>query len=651
MNNKIDRINKLIEILNQASDSYYNSDKLLMSDKEFDKLFDELKSLEQETGYISTSSPTQKVGYEVKTKLEKVTHSSKMLSLDKTKNISELKKFIGDKEGILSWKEDGLTIVLSYDNGKLIDAVTRGNGEIGSRILHNAMAFKFGIPITINYKEKLVVRGEALISKEDFDKINVDGIYANPRNLTSGSIMALDNKIAKNRCLQFKAFSIAECDKHFNLYSQQLDWLKQIGFNPVEYFIIDRTTIESEILNFKSDINNYEFATDGLVLKYNDLKYGENLGFTSHHNLDSLAFKWKDSTVETTLRDIQFQVGRTGVLTPVANFDEIFIEGSMVGKASLHNISILKALELGIGDIISVYKANLIIPQLDSNLTRSNTFKLPTKCPECGGEVEIRQTDNAEFLICTNPNCKAKLVQKISHYVSRDAMNIIGLSEATIEKFINEGFIKDIPDLYNLYKYESQIMELEGFGSKSFFNLINAIEESKHCKLERLLFGLGFSNVGKGTAKDISKYFKGSIMDFMDAIGSHFDFTTIKDIGEITNYSIYEWFENDKNIDIMADLVGILEFEDNEQKQVKSEIKENKLLGKHVYPTGVFNLKKADLKLKLEEVGAIVESGFKKSLDYLICGGDTSKSGKIQKAIDNNVPLMTEEEMMEILGL
>ena len=641
---KIEQIKQLVNELNNASKLYYNTGKSLMTDKLWDAKFDELKKLESETGIVLTLSPTQKVGSIVMNNLEKVTHPKKMLSLDKTKDTNILKLFLKDYEGVLSWKEDGLTIVLSYDNGVLIDGVTRGNGEIGSRILSNAKVFKTGIPLKISYKGHLVIRGEGLISKQDFNEININNEYANPRNLTSGSIMALDNKIAKDRCLQFKAFSIAECDKSFKLYSEQLEWLKEIGFNPVEYKTVDNITLENEILNFKSEINNYDFMTDGLVLRINNIKIGENLGFTNHHYLHSLAFKWKDSTVETILKDIQFQVGRTGVLTPVAIFNEVQIENTMVSKASLHNISILKSLELGIGDIISVYKANMIIPQIDENLTRSNTFKLPIECPKCHGKVEIKETNNAEFLVCTNPNCSAKLVQKLSHAVSRDCLNIDGLSDKLVEKFINAGFIKDIPDIYKLSEYKNELIHMEGMGVKSYNKLIENIEKSKHCKLENFLFALGIPTIGKGTAKDLTKQFK-NIDNLIYC--SKVQLLNMNDIGVVTADSVYGWINDENNIKLLKELLNYIAIEEDKPKtQSDNQI----FAGQKIYCTGSFaSYKKDKLKEIVESYGGEFAGGYAKSLSMLVVGSLKSSS-KVAKAEKDGVKVVTEEEFLKMVG-
>ena len=652
MDNKIERIKQLVQELNNASDVYYNTDKPIMTDKNFDAKFDELKQLETETGFILSNSVTQKVGYEIKSKLEKVTHTTKMLSLDKTKDVNVLKNFLGNKEGILSWKEDGLTIVLTYDDGELVDAVTRGNGEIGSKILSNAMVFKAGIPLRLAYKGHLVVRGEGLIGKEDFDRININDEYANPRNLTSGSIMALDNKIAKGRDLQFKVFSIAECGKMFQLYSEQLIWLKEIGFNPVEYFIVDRTILENEILNFKNDIEKYDFMTDGLVLRFNDIPYGNGLGQTSHHYLHSIAFKWKDSIVESTLRSIQFQVGRTGVLTPVANFDEVEIENSMVSKASLHNISILEALELGVGDSIMIYKANMIIPQIDDNLTRSNTFRLPTECPVCHGEVELRQVNESKSLVCMNPNCSAKLVQKISHAVKRDCLNVDGLSDKLIEKLIDNGFIEDISDLYKLEQYKNTLIHLDGFGLKSYNNLIQSIEKSKHCKLENFIFALGIPNVGKSTSKDLVK-FTGcdtpeDALTFISAVPYEY-LVKMGDCGDITARSIVTWFKDKDNSRLLSELLKYIEFE--EDKQVIQSDNTNLIFaGQKIYCTGSFaSHKKEELKAIVESLGGEFTNGYAKSLSMLVVGS-LKGSSKEDKARADGVKVIGEDEFLTIIG-
>lgn len=647
---KISRIKELVYTLNEASKLYYNGQQSNLTDKEWDSMFDELKALEQETDYILSNSPTQTIGFQVVDELEKVQHIKPMLSLDKTKDIEVLKQFLGNNIGILSWKLDGLTIVLTYENGILVDAVTRGNGTIGSKILHNALVFD-NIPKTIQYKGKLVVRGEGLISKEDFNTININGEYSNPRNLASGSIMQLDSKIAKERHLKFITFGIVECDKKINTIVSQFIWLKEQGFDVVLSEMVDRNNIENVVEYFNIDIEDYDFATDGLVLVYNDIAYGESLGYTNHHYNNGIAFKWQDTTVETTLKDIDFQVGRTGVVTPVAIFEPIDIDGAIVEKASIHNLSILKSLKLGIGDTITVYRANMVIPQIAENLTQSNTFVIPTQCPCCGSGLSIEKTDIAEKLMCKNDNCQAKMVAKLSHYVSRDAMNIDGFSEKTIEKFHNKGILYDITDIYTL-KYELSIKKMEGFGAKSYNNLIDAIEKSKTCKLENFIYALGIPNVGKNTAKLLVNYFKGE--DSIDTLSRIMeatvdDITKINDCGLVVAENINSYFKNMCNINIVNYVTTQLKFIDDLKEKVIAT--NNPLKGKVVYCTGKFKVNKDTLKEKLSVIGCEYASGYKKSLDYLITGEDTSKSGKVDKAINDGVKVMGFQELYDILGI
>ncbi len=641
---KIQRIKELVKTLNNASELYYNGKKSNLTDKQWDNYFDELKILEKEIGIIYSNSPTENVGYTVLDGLEKVAHDKKMDSLDKTKDIAELKKFLGDKTGVLAWKEDGLTIVLYYNNGKLIDAITRGNGDIGSRILHNAKVFK-NIPQTISYKGKLVVRGEGLISKEDFEQINIRGEYANPRNLASGSIMQLDNKIAKQRHLQFKAFNIAECDKEFELYSDQLKWLKSIGFDIVEHLIVDKNNLEECIKVFSNSINKYKFATDGLVLSFNDIQYRDSLGSTGHHSLGWIAFKWQDTTEETILRNIEWTIGRTGVLTPTAIFDTVNLEGTDVSRASLHNVSILKGLELGIGDSITVYKANMIIPQLDDNLTRSNTYKIPKHCPVCNGEASVLKTDNAEFLMCDNPNCSAKLVQKIKHFVSRNAINIEGLSEKTIEKFIEKGFINDIVDIYKLDKYKKEIVSMSGFGLKSYNNLIKAIEKSKICKLPNLIFGLGVNLVGLETAKLLVKACNNDINNIFKA--DKLFLRQIDGIGEVVSREIYKYFGDEVNRKMINELIQYVEFEQEEKANAS-----NSLEGKIFVVTGDVHIFKNrnELKTKIESCLGKVAGSVSSKTNFLINNDSLSGSSKNKKAKELGVKIITEEQFLDMIG-
>lgn len=649
---KQQQIKELINKLNTYADEYYTNDNPSVSDEIYDSLYDKLVKLEKETGIILSNSPTQRVGYEIKKELSKITHKHTLKSLDKTKDINTLFKFLKGREGLIMLKLDGLTNELVYMDGKLVEASTRGNGTIGEDVIHNVKTYT-NIPLEIPYKDEVRIIGEAIITYDVFEKINKNKEFKNPRNTVAGSVRQLDNETCEKRQVKFVAYNVY--DKEFNTKIEQLEWLNSQGFEVVQYGTVqDKIGMEESIIMMPIGAELKEIPIDGLVLTFNDLKYANILGETSHHPLHSLAFKFNDDVELTTLRRVDWQVGRTGVITPVAIFDEVEIDGTTVSKAGLHNISILKNLKLGIGDSISTYKANQIIPQVKENLTQSNTLEIPKCCPECNNPTDIKVTDNAEFLICTNPNCKAKLVQKISHYVSRNALNIDGLSEKTIEKFIEKGFIKSILDLYRLEQYKKEIVSMDGFGLKSYNNLIKSIEKSKECKLENFIFGLGVESVGLSTAKNLVEFSKTGY-DNNDSLScicriSNFNkwyLLKMKDTGEVTANSIYEWFHNDNNIELFEALLEYLKFTDEEKIEV--QIKENPLQGKSVYPTGKFTLKKDELKLKLGLLGAKVESGYKKSLDYLICGGDTSKSGKVDKAIKDGVNLMSEETLLEII--
>jgi len=638
---KVIRIKELVKELNGQSALYYNGKQANISDRNWDAKFDELKLLQEETNFTMINSPTVNVGSEVVNSLEKVRHNKEMLSLDKTKDVKELVKFLGNKEGTLSWKEDGLTIVLTYENNVLTDAVTRGGGDIGSRVLHNAKVFK-GIPQKINYSGKLVIRGECMISREDFEIINIDGKYANPRNLASGSIMQLDNKITKQRNLQFKAFGIVECDKPFQLYSGQLVWLSELGFDTVEYRIVFADNLQEQVLYFKEKINEYSFETDGLVLMINNLAYGRSLGGGQHHENNAKAYKWADSSKETILRDIQFQVGRTGILTPVAYFDKVEIEQSMVGKASLHNISILKSLQLGLSDKILVYKANMIIPQLAENLTKSDTFALPIICPVCGGDVELRSSDRTETFHCINPNCTAKLSQTIKHFCSKKAMDITDCSIKTIEKFIEKGFIKDITDIYKIEQHKEEIIHMDGFGIKSYNNLIKSINNSKQTTLSKFIYALGISNVGSGSSKDLEKRFK-TIDNFRNCTFN--DLISMDDMGDITSQSIINYLNNENNQELLNELLDYIKFEE----EAIVEVKEGVFTGKSLYCTGTFECGKKDVLQKMvEDNGGTYAKGYAKSLGYLVIGS-LKGSSKSERALKDGVDILSESEFLEMI--
>ncbi|XZH34338.1 NAD-dependent DNA ligase LigA (plasmid) [Clostridium perfringens] len=641
---KIKEMKNLISELNMASDIYYNTSNTIMSDKEWDIKIDRLKELEKEAGIVLNNSPSVNVGYEVKSKLEKVKHEYILRSLGKTQDKNELNSFIGNKKAIGMLKLDGLTTDLIYEDGELIEGSTRGNGEIGEDITHNVKTY-INVPKKIKYKGKIHIVGESIITYNTFNEINKNGEYKNPRNLVSGSVRQLDSKICAKRKVKFLAYNVF--GKEFISKEGELKWLKEQGFDVVDYKIVNN--LNEDIEELKNIATNKQIPIDGLVFTYDDKLYGESLGNTAHHPNHSMAFKFYDEEEETVLREVQWQVGRTGVITPVAIFDPVELDGTEVTKATLHNVSTMKKFKLGLGDKITVYKANQIIPQIRENLTQSDTLEIPSKCPVCGHNTNIKISDNAEFLMCENPNCKAQLVQKIKHYCSRNAMNIEGLSEKTIEKFIEKGYLSSIEDIYKLQD-KTEIKRLEGFGVKSFNNLVKNIEKSKECKLENFIYALGIPNLGKTTAKTFVEFIKGD-NPYIKLCNIKFltvdNLLKMKDCGEIVANSIVEWFHNKDNINLVSSFIDEIDFIIEEKVEVIA--KENPLKGMKVYPTGKFTLKKSELKSKLEELGAIVESGYKKSLDYLIVGGDISKSGKVDKAKKDNIKLFTEEELMKLI--
>ena len=513
MNNNIDtrRMQELVELLNRAAKAYYQDADEIMSNYEYDALYDELQALEAQTGVTLSSSPTVNVGYEVLSELPKERHPSPMLSLDKTKDVAGLQAFAGDQKVVMSWKMDGLTIVLTYRDGGLVKAVTRGNGEVGEVITANARTFK-NLPLQIPYKGELVLRGEAVIGYKDFEKINeeiaeVDAKYKNPRNLCSGSVRQLNSEITAKRNVKFYGFALVQAEgvDFHNSRAAQLDWLASQGFEVVEHIVVSQEEIPNEVIKFSEKIVSNDFPSDGLVLIYDDVAYGQSLGRTSKFPRDSFAFKWADETCKTVLREIEWSPSRTGLINPVAIFDPVELEGTTVSRASVHNISIMEELELGIGDQIEVYKANMIIPQIAENLTRSGVKDIPKVCPVCGGATEIRSISNAKALYCTNPECQAKQLKSYALFVSRDALNIDGLSEATLEKFIARGFIHDFADLFHLEQHREEICEMDGFGEKSYNNLIASVEKARETTLPRLIYGLGIANIGLANAKLICK--------------------------------------------------------------------------------------------------------------------------------------------------
>ena len=553
----MERMKELINILNNASRSYYQKNESLVSDFEYDKLYDELMKIEKDTGVILANSPTQNVGYTVLSNLTKVKHDEKILSLDKTKEPEKLKSWLENQEGVLSWKLDGLTIVLKYNNGELVQAITRGNGEVGEDITHNAKVFK-NIPLKISYKDELIVRGEGIISYSDFERINEEldenESYKNPRNLCSGTVRQLNSEITSKRNVMFYAFTVFKAfgvdfdDKKSN----QLLWLKTLGFDVVYNKIVNSDNIIDSVYEFENKIPENDFASDGLVLTYNSISYSSSLGTTAKFPKDSIAFKWKDETAETILREIEWNTSRTGLINPIAVFDSVELEGTTVNRASVHNVSILEDLKLGIGDTIKVYKANMIIPQIAENITKSGNCEIPKNCPVCNGETEIRSIRDGKALYCTNPNCSAQRIRSLSHFVSRDAMNIEGLSEETIKKFVEKGFISDYTDIYSLYKYADDIKNMEGFGEKSYNNLIESIEKSKNTELPNFIYALGINHVGLSNAKLLAKNkefienYKKILNNFSESC-EKLNFDEISKSFEITRNNISNSLENLQN--------------------------------------------------------------------------------------------------------
>lgn len=646
----MNRIKELIKVLNEANKLYYQNNTEKISNMEYDKLYDELVELEKSTGLIYSKSPTNKVGYTVLSNLVKVNHDSKMLSLDKTKEFSKLQSFLMDKTALLSWKLDGLTIVLKYEDGKLVQAITRGNGEIGEDVTHNAKVFK-NIPLEISYKGTVIIRGEAVIGNEDFKKINEtledDSKYKNPRNLCSGTVRQLNSEITAPRNVQFFAFSLLNVsDVDFlDKKSEQLNWLKNLGFEVVEYKIVYSDTLHEDILYFKEKIISNDFGSDGLVLTYNDLKFSDSLGNTSKFPKDSIAFKWADEVAETKLLDIQWNTSRTGLINPVAIFEPVELEGTTVNKASLHNVSILEALELGIGDTIKVYKANMIIPQVSENLTKSSNIFIPLVCPVCKFETQIIQQKDVKALYCVNPNCKAQLIRSLSHFSSRDAMNIEGLSESTIEKLVEKGFLDSYIDIFFLEKYEDEIKRMEGFGQRSYTKLILAIEKSKDVQLPNFIYSLGISQVGLSNSKLLCKHYKFDVDKIKNSTEE--ELITIEGYGDIISKSITNYFKNQINIHLFDKILPILRIS-------KVEANEDQSLTDMIFViTG--NIEKFEsrkvLQSSIEKLGGKVTSTVTSKTSYLINNDVTSNSSKNKKANDLNISIINETQFIELFKI
>ena len=648
---KKDRMLELVEILNKAGCAYYQESAEIMSNREYDELYEELEGLEKELGITLASSPTVNVGYEVLSELPKERHDSPMLSLDKTKEIAELKRFVGDQRALMSWKLDGLTIVLTYREGRLYKAVTRGNGEVGEVITNNARVFQ-NIPLKIAYRGELILRGEAVISYREFERINseiedVDAKYKNPRNLCSGSVRQLNNEITAKRNVHFYAFSLVQAEDvdFHNSRACQMNWLLEQGFEVVEFHEVTQENVEAEVLKFSEKIPQNDFPSDGLVLIYDDIEYGKSLGRTSKFPRDSYAFKWADELRETTLTEIEWSPSRTGLINPVAIFEPVELEGTTVSRASVHNISIMEELELGIGDRIEVYKANMIIPQIAKNLTRSGVKDIPKRCPVCQGDTEIRQVANARALYCTNPECQAKHVKSFSLFVSRDALNIEGLSEATLEKFISRGMIREFADIFHLDRYREEIQSMEGFGEKSYRNLIDSAEKARTTTLPRVIYALGIANIGLANAKVICKEFQYDAEAMLHATEE--ELNGIPGVGGVIARAFVDYFASENHVrqfrDLMKELVIPRETAAEEKKQI--------FAGVNFVITGSVEhfANRGEVKELIESLGGKVTGSVTSKTSYLINNDVTSTSSKNKKASDLGIPIISEETFLEMV--
>lgn len=647
---KNERMKELVSLLNKASRAYYQEAQEIMSNYEYDRLYDELKELEDELGITLSNSPTVNVGYEVVSELPKERHESPMLSLDKTKEVEELKNFVGDQKVLMSWKMDGLTVVLTYRDGKLYKAVTRGNGEVGEVITNNAKVFK-NVPVQIAYQGELILRGEAVIGYKDFEKINqeiedVDARYKNPRNLCSGSVRQLNNQITAKRNVMFYAFTLVQVDgvDFQNSRACQMEWLKSQGFTTVEYYMVTRDTVEDEVAKFSSKISENDFPSDGLVLTYDDIAYGRSLGRTAKFPRDSFAFKWQDEIRETVLREIEWSPSRTGLINPVAIFDPVELEGTTVSRASVHNISIMEELELGIGDRIEVYKANMIIPQIAENLTRSGVKDIPCKCPVCQGETKIRQVGNAKALYCMNPECQAKHVKSFALFVSRDALNIEGLSEATLEKFISRGYIHTFADIFHLDQYKEKIQKMEGFGEKSYKKLTESIEKARTTTLPRVIYSLGIAGIGLANAKVICRELKYDVESLLKV--SEEELNEIQGVGEVLAKAFVGYFADAKHVENFRRLLNELTIP--EETVTKQQIFE----GVNFVITGSVKhfANRGEVKELIESLGGKVTGSVTSKTNYLINNDVTSTSSKNKKANELGIPIISEETFLKLVN-
>jgi len=643
------RIKELVEILNKAAKSYYVDAVEIMPNIEYDKLYDELVKLEKETNVVLSNSPTQNVGYETASELPKKAHESPMLSLDKTKSVTELEDWLGDNEALLSWKMDGLTIVLTYRGGELVEAVTRGNGIIGEVITNNAKNFQ-NVPLKIEYKGELILRGEAVIKYSDFKRINesisdADAKYKNPRNLCSGSVRQLNPAVTRERKVYFNVFNVVKADNidFENSKAKQFEWAKNEGFDVVEYKFTNRASLANDIADFESRIADNDIPSDGLVLLLDDIALGERLGSTAKFPRNAMAFKWSDERQTTKLKYIEWSPSRTGLINPVAVFEPVELEGTTVSRASLHNVSIFEELMLGVGDEISVYKANMIIPQVYENLTKSNTEKVPKICPACGKDTTIKKDNESKVLLCTNPDCQVKHIKQYALMASRDALNIDGLSESTLEKFLSKGFIKSDSDLFHLDKFKDEIINMDGFGKRSYEKLIAALDEAKNTTVSRFLYSLGIAGIGSANAKMIAKYFDNDIDRIISA--SKDDLLEIEGIGDVLANSIVDFFKSEKNIENVESLRKILKFEKEESGGG------DKLSGKVCVITGSLQhfSNRNELKELIEKNGGKVSGSVSSKTNYLINNDTASNSSKNKKAKELGVEIISEEDFLKLL--
>lgn len=644
------RMKELIDILNKAASVYYQGKDEIMSNFEYDRMYDELSALEKESGLVLAGSPTQKVGYEVLSELPKQTHPSPMLSLDKTKQVDELSSWLGGKEGLLSWKMDGLTVVLTYENGELLNAVTRGNGVVGEVITNNAKVFK-NLPVNIPFKGRMVLRGEAIITYSEFKKINAllseEEQYKNPRNLCSGSVRQLNNEITAKRNVELYAFTLVEAEGVDFKNSQQnkMEFMKEQGFQTVEYKVVTAKNIYETVEWFSEKVKTNDFPSDGLVLLYDDISYGESLGSTAKFPRNAIAFKWADETAKTKLTEVEWSASRTGLINPVAIFEPVELEGTTVSRASVHNISIVKELKLGIGDTIEVYKANMIIPQIAQNLTKSGSLAIPDKCPVCGEKTSIHKENDVEVLFCENPDCLAKKIKSISLFVSRDAMNIDGMSEATIEKFISKGFLHELADLFKLNRYKDEIISMDGFGEKSYEKLVKAAETAKITTTAKFIYSLGIANIGLSNAKMVCRAFSNDLEKIRHA--SIDELVEIDGVGEIIAESFVKFFANENNNHMVDDLLDIVTLEDEENDNA------NDMEGMNFVITGSVNhfSNRSEVKELIEGRGGKVTGSVTSKTKYLINNDSTSNSSKNKKAKELGVQIITEDEFIDMFSI